>query len=79
MPSRDLAETDEERLREELDRALAELEDLGELRRGFLGQTEVHIGGGARRRYEQEEAELQAHIALLEKRLLAAKVDGEEA
>ena len=79
MPSRDLSDTDEERLREELDGALAELEDLEELRRGFLGQTGVHIGGGARRRYEQEEAELKARIALLEKRLLAAKVDGEEA
>jgi len=69
LPNCDAANTDEERLREELDRALAELEDLEELRRGFLGQTGVHIGGGARRRYEQEEAELKARIALLEKRL----------
>jgi hypothetical protein len=74
-----VADTEEERLREELARALAELEDLEELKGAFLGQTGVHIGRSDRHRYEQEEVELKERIALLEKRLEVARVNGEKA
>ncbi|MBF8268010.1 MAG: hypothetical protein HW388_1518 [Dehalococcoidia bacterium] len=62
-----------EQLRTELDKALAGLEDLEELRRGFMGQTGVHIGmavlTSARRQFEQGEARLKERIALLEELL----------
>ncbi len=59
-----------EQLRAELDRALADMEDLEQLKHGFMGQTGVHIGmrvlTSARRQFEQGEARLKERIALLE-------------
>ena len=64
-----------EQLQADLGEALANLEDLYELRHGFFGQTGVHIGmnvlKSARRQFEREEARLKERIAELEK-LLAA-------
>jgi len=63
----------QEQLQAEMDKALAELEDLEELRHGFLGQTGVHIGmrvlKSASRQFEQEEVRLKERIALLQKLL----------
>jgi len=66
-----------ERLQGELDKALASLEDLEELRGAFLGQTGVHIGirvlKSARFQFEQEENKLKDRIAVLKKLLNADK------
>lgn len=63
-------------LQAELDKALADLKDIEELRHGFLGQTGVHIGmrvlQSARRQFEREDASLKARVALLEELLCSA-------
>lgn len=65
----------QEHLQAELDKALAELEDLEELRHGVLGQTGVHVGirvlKSASRQFEQEEVRLRERIAFLQKLLRA--------
>ncbi|MBI4294998.1 MAG: hypothetical protein HY669_02385 [Chloroflexi bacterium] len=70
MEAEKLQNISRKQLQAELDRALADLEDLEELRHGFLGQTGVHIGmrvlKSARRQFEQEETRLKERIALLE-------------
>lgn len=70
MEAEKLQNMSREQLQAELDRARADMEDLKELRQGFLGQTGVHIGmrvlTSARRQFEQEEARLKERIALLE-------------
>lgn len=62
---------DREQLQAELDRAKADLEDLEELKRGFLEQTGLHMGLRdrihTRRQFGEEEARLKERIALLEK------------
>lgn len=64
-----LTDMNREQLQAELDKALADLEDLYELRRGFLGQTGVHIGArvlkSARRQFELGETRLKERVALL--------------
>ncbi len=62
-----------EQLQTELDKLLAELADLEELRHGVLGQTGVHVGmrvlKSARRQFEQEEVRLNERITILQKLL----------
>lgn len=62
-----------EQLQAELDKTLADLEDLEEQKRAFLGQTGVHIRmrvlEGARRRFKREEARLKERSVLPEKLL----------
>ncbi len=71
----ELLDMNREQLRAEMDKTLAALKDLEELRQGFLGQTGVHIGmrvlKSARRQFEQEEVRLKERIAILQKLLHA--------
>ena len=71
-----------EQLQAELDKALAGMEDLEEMRSGFLGQTGVHIGmavlTSARRQFEREEARLKERMALLEGLLHTGGDDGKQ-
>lgn len=69
MQAEKLTDMNREQLQAELDKALIDLEDLYELRHGFLGQTGVHIGArvlkSVRRQFELGEAKLKERIALL--------------
>ena len=62
-----------EQLQAELEKFMAELQDLEDLRHGVFGQTGVHVGmrvlKSARRQFEQEEVRLKERIALLQKLL----------
>lgn len=69
----ELLAMNQEQLRAEMDKAIAELTDLEELRQGVLGQTGVHVGmrvlKSARRQFEQEEVRLKERIVTLQKLL----------
>jgi hypothetical protein len=65
----DLQNLSEEELRDELEKAQAELEDLQEERRFTLGQTGVHMGAARvellQSQWEREERELNEKIAAI--------------
>ncbi|MEK7847326.1 MAG: hypothetical protein AAB270_00215 [Chloroflexota bacterium] len=70
MRTENLTDMDQQQLQEALETARMELQDLYELRHGFMGQSGVHVGArlltSARRQFEREEARLKERIAVLE-------------
>lgn len=70
MRTENLTGMDQQQLQEALETARMELQDLYELRHGFMGQSGVHVGArllkSARRQFELGEARLKERIAVLE-------------